>query len=325
MTHDSSGDMNEQARDHHEALWRDFPKTAEEFNTRFPDEAAARDYLIRCRWNGVPACAKCGSTHVWPERGGTLFECADCRHQTSITSGTLMHGTRKPLRTWFRAIFEVCVRRNGISAADLQRILGFGSYETAWAWLHKIRRALVREKRYKLDGCAQVDEAKIGGKGADKEMIVVAAEQNGRVRMVHVPGNHAEALKVVADAEISEKTEIKTDGHKGYNKTSLGGRSHHAKVQSKAEKQVCDHLQLCHWAISNLKRWLLGTHHGGVRPKHLQSYLDEFAFRYNRRHTCGPARLVARCLEGIVARPPMTLRQLIDNTEECRIFQRASY
>lgn len=317
--------MAEAAEAHQDALWRGFPKTRAEFEERFSSEEACREFLIGCRWNGEPACARCGCKKVWPERGGKLFECSDCGHQTSVTSGTLFHGTRKPLRDWFRAIFEVCVHRNGVSSADLQRILGFGSYGTAWHWTHKIRRAMVRQGRDKLDGSAQVDETLVGGKGAQKEIVVVAAEEKGRVRMTHAPGNHTEALKVVADREIGAKTEVKTDGNAAYGKKSLGKRPHEPKVQTKAERKAADHLQLMHWMASLLKRWLLGTHHGGVRAKHLQSYLDEFCFRQNRRHTKGPARLVARCLEGMLAKAPLTKRQLIDDTHEFRHFQNASY
>ena len=135
------------AETHTEALWRGFPKTLLEFEERFASEEACRGYLAACRWNGRPRCHRCDSDHVWSERGGRLYECATCGHQTSLTSGTLFHGTRKPLRLWFRAIWEICVHRHGISAADLQRVLGLGSYETAWAWAHRIRRAMVRENR----------------------------------------------------------------------------------------------------------------------------------------------------------------------------------
>ncbi len=314
-------------QDHTEALWRDFPSDWQEFETRFPDEEACRLYLIECRWNGKPRCAKCDGTKVWALRDGTLFECVkpSCRHQTSLTSGTLFHGTRKPLKVWFRVIFELCVHRHGVSSADIQRIFGFGSYSTAWHWMHKIKRAMRRKHPDKLRGCTHLDEALIGGVGHEKEIVVVAAEEGGRVRMIHAPGNHAEALKVVVDSEIGEKTKVKTDGHAGYNKTSLAGRKHDAKVQTKQEKQKNDHLQLMHWMASNVKRWLLGTHHGGVQPKHLQSYLDEFSFRHNRRKTKGVARIVARCLENIVAHEPLTKRQLIDCTHECRYFQYESY
>ena len=116
-----------------------FPRTAIEFDRRFATEEACRAYWIEARWGGEPACAGCGSKRVWAERGGFLFECADCDHQTSLTSGTLLEKTRKPFKVWFRAVFEISSRRNGISAKELQRILGFGSYKTAWSWLHKLR------------------------------------------------------------------------------------------------------------------------------------------------------------------------------------------
>lgn len=126
-------------------LWRDFPKTAPEFDARFATEDDCRAYWIEARWGGEPACQRCRSKHIRkPLRNGTLFECADCGHQTSLTSGTLLDKTRKPLKVWFRAVFEIASHRNGISAKDLQRIMGFGSYETAWTWLHKLRTALVR-------------------------------------------------------------------------------------------------------------------------------------------------------------------------------------
>lgn len=310
---------------HREALWRGFPKTLTEFEERFASEEACRKYLAECRWNGQPVCNRCTGARLWRTRDGALYECADCGHQTSLTSGTLFHGTRKPLKIWFRAIWEVCVHKHGISAADLQRILGLGSYETAWAWLHKIRRATVRENREKLDGCTQADETFVGGKGAEKEIVVIAAQEHGRVRLIHAPGNHGECIKHVVDGEIGQQTAVKTDGHGGYNQKTLGERAHSAKVQTKKERQENDHLQLCHWTAANLKRWLLGTHHGAVRAKHLQSYLDEYSFRYNRRKTKGVGRLVARCIENMLAQPPVTMRQLIDDTYECRYFETASY
>lgn len=310
---------------HTETLWRDFPKTLPEFDERFSSEEACRDYLVACRWNGKPCCAHCGSNHVWPERGGALFECSGCGHQTSLTSGTLFHGTRKPLKLWFRAIWEICVHRSGISTADLQRILGLGSYETAWAWAHKIRRAMVREDRDELQKIVQIDEVHVGGKGADKALVVVMAEEGGRVRPVHVPGNHEACIKPVVDEEIGAEATIKTDGNPVYNEKTLGARGHEAKVQTAEEKKVDDHVQLCHWTASRVKRWLLGTHHGAVSEKHLQSYLDEDTFRYNRRKTKGVGRLVARCIENMLAKPPLAMRQLIHDTNPYRAFDYVSY
>ena len=143
-------------------LWRDFPKTATEFEARFATEDNCRAYLIQARWGGEPACARCESKRVWTIREGTTFECADCGHQTSLTSGTVLEKTRKPLKMWFRAIFEISTRRTGISGKDLQRIMGFGSYETAWTWLHKLRSAMVRSDSEPMGPFVQADEALVG-------------------------------------------------------------------------------------------------------------------------------------------------------------------
>ena len=150
------------AQQNHNDLWRDFPKTAQEFEARFATEEDCRAYWIQARWGGHPACARCSSTRVWTERDGFLFECAECGHQTSLTSGTLLEKTRKPFKTWFRAAFEISTRRTGISGKDLQRILGFGSYKTAWSWLHKLRAAMVRSDSEPLGPFVQLDEALVG-------------------------------------------------------------------------------------------------------------------------------------------------------------------
>ena len=302
-------------------LWRDFPKTAPEFEARFATEDDCRAYWIKARWGGKPACAKCLSQRVWAERGGRLFECADCGHQTSLTSGTLLEKTRKPLKVWFRAVFEISTRRTGISAKDLQRIMGFGSYETAWTWLHKLRAAMVRSDSEPLGPLVQIDEALVGGKGGPhKELVLVAAEAGGRVRLAHAANNDAATLKRFADGQIATDSKIVTDGHAGYSKKSLGERPHEAVVQTKAERAENDAVQGCHWTIALLKRWLLGTHAGAVRDKHLQAYLDEFAFRHNRRKTNGVGRIAARAIEQLVARPPRTMRMLVDETRRCRWY-----
>ena len=305
----------------HNDLWRDFPKTAQEFEARFATEADCRAYWIEARWGGKPACAKCNSTRVWSERAGVLFECADCGHQTSLTSGTLLEKTRKPFKVWFRAVFEISTRRTGISAKDLQRILGFGSYKTAWTWLHKLRTAMVRSDSEPLGPFVQLDEALVGGKGGPhKELVLVAAEADGRVRLAHAANNDGATLKLFVSGQVAEDASVVTDGHAGYNKKSLEKRPHEAVVQSKQERRENDAVQSCHWTISLLKRWLIGTHAGGVRAKHLQAYLDEFAFRHNRRKTKGVGRIAARVFEQLVAHGPRTMRQIIDETRRCRCF-----
>jgi transposase-like protein len=302
-------------------LWRDFPKTATEFEARFATEEDCRAYWIAARWGGKPACARCQSTRVWTIREGTTFECADCGHQTSLTSGTLLEKTRKPFKMWFRAVFEISTRRTGISAKDLQRIMGFGSYKTAWSWLHKLRAAMVRPDREPLGPFVQVDETLVGGKGSPhKELILVVAGADGRVRLAHADNNDEGTLKRYADGQIATDTHVVTDGHAGYNSKSLGKRPHDAVVQSKAERRENDAVQNCHWTISLLKRWLLGTHAGAVRDKHLQAYLDEFAFRHNRRKTNGVGRIAARVIEQLVAHAPLPMRRIIDETRRCRWF-----
>ena len=301
-------------------LWRNFPKTAIEFEERFATGEDCRAYWIEARWGGEPTCAACGSKRVWWERGGTLFECAECDHQTSLTAGTVLEKTRKPLKMWFRAIFEISSRKNGISAKDLQRILGLGSYETAWTWLHKIRSALVRPGREPLAGAVQVDEGFVGGENPGKALVLVGCEPGGRVRLAHAENNDAATCKRFADAEVAPDAKVTTDCHKGYGEKSLGSRPHEARVQTKAERAEADTLQATHRAISVLKRWLLGTYGSAVGHKHLQAYLDEFAFRWNRRAIKGVGRISARTIEGLVASVAMTMRQLVDATVPCRRF-----
>ena len=243
------------AQQNHNDLWRDFPKTAQEFEARFATEEDCRAYWIQARWGGHPACARCSSTRVWTERDGFLFECAECGHQTSLTSGTLLEKTRKPFKTWFRAAFEISTRRTGISGKDLQRILGFGSYKTAWSWLHKLRAAMVRSDSEPLGPFVQLDEALVGGKGGPhKELVLVAAEANGRVRLAHVENNDKDTCKRFAEGQIAADTHVVTDGHAGYSEKSLGKRPHDMIVQTKAERRESDAVQSCHWTISLLKR-----------------------------------------------------------------------
>jgi transposase-like protein/Zn ribbon nucleic-acid-binding protein len=295
-------------------LWRDFPKTAIEFEERFATEEDCRAYWIEARWGGVPACARCASKRVWHEKGGTLFECAECGHQTSLTSGTVLEKTRKPLKVWFRAVFEISARRNGISAKELQRILGFGSYKTAWSWLHKLRASMLRPDREFLAQSIEMDEAFVGSKRLGKALVLVATERGGRVRLAHVENNDEATLKRFIDTNVAGDAAVTTDGLASYNPRSLSQRAHDMCIQTAAERREKDALQGAHWMISLLKRWLLGTHGGAVKTKHLQSYLDEFAFRHNRRKTTGAARIAARTIEQLVARPTTTMREIIDQT-----------
>ena len=297
-----------------EQLWREFPKTLSEFEAKFPDEAACRAYWKQIRFGDTVACVRCGHGKTYARRDG-WFECPKCHHQSSLTAGTIFQGTRKPLKLWFRAIWELCVHRQGLSAKDLQRILGFGSYETAWTWLHKLRRGLVDHRRKPLSGEVEMDEGFIRGTGGPwrgaNSVVLVAAERGGRIRLRRAANNDEPSIGRFADELIDPRAAVTSDGLASYNRRTLKDRAHTMTVQTKADKALQDAQQQCHWAISNLKRWWLGTHHGAISDKHAQAYLDEFTFRYIRRKTYGVGRLVARALQYLVAAPPMTMRQLV--------------
>lgn len=306
-----------------EELWRAFPKDVLAFDKAFPDEEACREYLVQIRWGGIPTCTRCLSTETWELSSGR-FECSHCGYQMSVTAGTPMHRTKKPLKTWFRAMWEVATHRTGISAKDLQRSLGFGSYKTAWTWLHKLRRCMARPDRDPLRGDVQVDDTYFGGNtrrpgrprpGGRKALVFVAVEPGGRVRIEHAPNLRTETVKSFLDRNLEKDCEVTTDGYRSYNKTSLDSRTHRKHIQQAKRNLTADPLQHAHFLISLAKRMWLGTYHGGTSQKHLQAYFDELEFRFNRRKTNGVGRIMARLLhvfantgrityESIVARQP---------------------
>jgi Transposase zinc-ribbon domain/ISXO2-like transposase domain len=201
----------------------DYPRTVEEFEKRFATEESCRKYLTKLRWPDGFRCPKCGGDRAFVVRS-TLFQCCKCRHQTSVTAGTIFQDTRKPLRTWFRAMWYVTSQKNGASALGLQRVLELASYETAWTWLHKLRRAMVRPDRDRLSGWVEVDETLVGGveegvtgrQTARKTWVVIAAQADGpgigRIRMATIPDCSADSLhRFVVDC-IEPGAVIHTDG-----------------------------------------------------------------------------------------------------------------
>lgn len=299
-----------------EDLWRSFPTTATEFEAMFPDEDACRRYLIQVRWGGHPRCGKCGHDRVWELSDGR-FECRQCGHQTSVTAGTILHKTRKPLRMWFRAIWEMSVRKNGISAKELQRILGFGSYETAWTWMHKLRRCTRRKERIPLDDEVEVDESYVGkpthtrGRGTGKAVILIAAERGGRVRLEHSDGFGEAHMIGFISRNVAPSATIVTDSFPSYTQKAVEPRTHRRFNLKKLDVKIEDPLQQCHRVANLLKRWLLGTYHGGTSRKHLSAYLDEYTFRFNRRKTRGVGRIAARLIQEVVSVQPITYSTIV--------------
>ena len=274
-----------------------FPKTLQEFQTAFPDEEACWRALRRARWPRGFACPRCGSRRSsWITTRG-LEQCSSCRYQCSVTAGTVFHRTRVPLQTWFWAIFFLARHKKGISALQLQRDTGIGSYQTAWTLLHKLRSALRPRPGDTLVGLVEVDESYVGGpergrRGGrevlHKSIVVGAIEQRahtaGRARLSVLAGARFEDdlgpfVRGVIDAR---RATVRTDGFQPYRGLERVGVRHDRRIQGPDRAHSSDILPWVHRVFGNLKTWLRGTFHG-VSRKHLQRYLDEFTYRFDRR------------------------------------------
>lgn len=298
----------------------DYPRTLAELEARFREEARCRDYLIALRWPDGFICPACGHKAGWKVTA-LHYECAACHHQSSVTAGTIFERTRKPLVTWFRAIWLVTSQKNGASAKGVQRVLGLGSYETAWTWLHKLRRAMVRPGRDKLAGAVDVDETYVGGerpgkrgRGAEgKTLVLIAAQHDeagiGRIRLRRIPDLSGAAVGAAVQTMVAAGSVVRTDGLKSYDGLKALGFVH--EVVRHEEAVGKNLLPRCHRVASLLKRWLLGTHQGYVSPEHLDYYLDEYTFRFNRRTSQHRGKLFYRCLQQAMQVDPAPYKALI--------------
>lgn len=297
-----------------------YPRTLMEVERRFSDEASCRAYLFALRWPGGFICPHCGGGSAWPMIRG-LWLCDSCRAQVSVTAGTIFQDSKLPLTVWFRAMWQVTSQKNGISALGLQRVLGLGSYKTAWSLLHKLRRAMVRPGRERLGGVVEVDEAYWGGEEegvrgrqtVDKALVAVAAETDGkgigRIRLRHIPDTRRATLHGFIGQSIEPGSTVVTDGLNAYR--NMKGYVHDRQVQRHQPADADPLLPRVHRVISLLKRWLLGTHQGAIAHKHLNDYLDEFAFRFNRRKSASRGKLFYRLAQQAVQIPPAPFDSLI--------------
>lgn len=299
----------------------DYPGTYQELLEWFPNNRACLEYLDELRWGGGFFCPVCGGKDFW--RTGTgLRMCPSCGRKTSVTAGTIFHRTRTPLATWFAAIWFVTSQKNGVSAQGLQRVLGFGSYETAWAWMHKLRRAMVRPDRDRLSGTVEVDEVMIGGLdrgtagyGGDKAPVMIAVERDegrrlGRMRAQITAAPGTRQLVTFAASVIEHGSTIHTDGARTLRRLATMGYTHHYATGYNATDRNTV-LPGIHLVASLLKRWLAGTLHGRVSNAHLQYYLDEYTFRFNRRTARQRGLLFYRLLQQAVATDPHPLHELL--------------
>jgi transposase-like protein len=302
----------------------DYPRTVLELEERFASEEACLAYLAALRWPEGFVCPRCQQSGGWPASRGRWI-CHHCRYQASVTAGTIFQDTHKPLRMWFRAVWHVTSQKTGASAVSLQQALGLGSYLTAWTWLHKLRRAMVRPGRDRLQGTVEVDETIVGGEketiGRDlghKSLVAVAAEKQGaaigRIRLAVLPQGTREALYHFIEQSIEPGSLVHTDGFPAYRGIeSLGYRHQVSLVSGQDSRAASRLLPRVHRVASLLKRWLLGTHQGAVSAKHLPYYLDEFTFRFNRRTSRSRGKLFYRLLQQAVEITPRTYGQLTDN------------
>ena len=300
----------------------DYPRDLLELEARFSSEAACREYLAQLRWPEGFRCPQCSGSKAWPVRG-VLLECAACGAQTSVTAGTIFQDTRTPLPVWFRAMWWITTQKNGASALGLQRVLGLKSYETAWTWLHKLRRAMVRPGRDLLDGRIEVDEGYVGGPeeglpgrlNLEKTLVVIAVEEDGkgigRIRMRQISDASAESLLPFIRDSVVPGSIVHTDGWLGYSPLKGNGFRHEVTYLKGNRKTASELLPRVHLVISHLKRWLLGTHQGAVSHKHLDYYLDEFTFRFNRRRSKSRGKLFYRLAQQAVMIDPVPLRQIL--------------
>lgn len=303
---------------------RDYPKNWSEFMKWFSDDAACAALLSRLRWPSGFTCPACEARAIgWAASRGR-FICSSCRHQASLTAGTIFEGTRKPLTAWFAAIWYVTNQKLGVSALGLQRALGFGSYQTAWSMLHKLRRAMVRPGRERLAGKVEVDETYVGGEEEGvrgrqtetKSIVAIAVEVLeprgfGRARLRVVPDASADSLGSFVQDVVEPGAAVHTDGWPGYNGLGQLGFKHQRTILSASADLASVSMPAVHRVASLLKRWLLGTHQGSVGPQHVDDYLNEFTFRFNRRTSRSRGLLFYRLLQQAVVTEPAPYFSLV--------------
>lgn len=293
----------------------DYPKTASEFVRRFLTEEACWAYLVKLRWPEGFRCSSCQGDCAWLT-ARRLFHCQGCEREVSVTAGTVLQDTRKPLQLWFQVMWWLVGQKNGASALGLHRVLGVGCYETAWTWLHKLRRAMIRPGREFLSGEVEVDEIFVGGveEGGGrrhighKALVAIAAEirgpATGRIRMKRIPDASADRLMHFVEEFVAKGSTVVSDGLQSYRTLPGKGYRHQRRVVQGSGKEAHVVLPRVHRVAALLKRWLLGTHHGAVSRDHLDYYLDAFTFRFNQRTSQHRGKLFYRLVQQAVTAEP---------------------
>ena len=302
-------------------ITEDFPKNQVEFEKRFSNPRACYEYLFKLKWPDGFQCTLCGHSAYWISYK-YLYICTRCEHQHSLTAGTIMHATKKPITYWFKAMWWFTTRKSGVNATNLKDLLGLGSYDTAWTWLHKLRRCTIRKDREKLSGTVEVDDFVLGGqksgkrgRGAEGKTIVLAAVEKqgrrlGRIRLQVSKDFSSDSLMPFIKQNIEPGSHIITDGWKGYNPIASGSYSHQ-KVYWVKRSDKSSILPGVHLVVSLIKRVMLGTFQGRFEPKHLQSYLDEYVFRFNRRRSKSVGKKFMRIVQQVIGSMEISRQNVI--------------
>jgi hypothetical protein len=313
----------------------DYPRSTGEFQSWFSTDEDCLNYLDWLRWPQGFVCPRCENPGGWLVADGS-YKCSMCKAQTAVTAGTLFDRRRSPLTVWFAACWMFASQKDGVSALSLQRSLEIGSYPTAWAMLHRLRTVLVRPGRDRLTGIVEVDETYFGGEEpglrggrakGKKALVAVAVERKephgyGRCRMAVVRDGSAESLQAFVSDSVELGATVVTDGWPSYvGVTRLGyvHEPHSQRAAAASGEDVGALLPGVHRVASLAKRWMLGTHQGRYDAAHLQSYLNEFAFRFNRRRSTSRGLVFYRVLELAIAHDPVRYRQLIANPKPKKV------
>ena len=307
----------------------DYPRTWNEFLDWFATEEACLTYLERLRWPAGFVCPRCGAEGKAYRSSRNRLMCPHCQHQSSVTAGTIFEKTRTPLRVWLAAAWYLTNQKQGVSALGLQRVLGLGSYQTAWTMLHRLRRAMIRPGRDQLKGLVEVDEtylaitdrqAPLSPKGrkssTSKTLVVIAVEilqpkGFGRIRLRRIADDSAASVIPFVHQVVLPDSEVRTDGSAAYRSLKDLGFVHHRTVMLGSEVPAHVSMAGVHRVAALVQRWVLGTHHGSVQPEHLDAYLDEFVFRFNRRTSNSRGMLFYRLLQQSVVTEPVTYQEVV--------------
>ena len=296
-------------------------RTLAKFEQRFATESACRAYLARLRWPTGFCCPQCKTNGSWTTTR-CLMMCRGCGYQASVTAGTIFHRTRLPLQALFRAIWLLTDQKHKLSALGLQRLLGLGSYRTAWLWLQKLRRAMVRPVWDRLGGQVEIDKTYIGsgesGGGrrhlGNKILVAIAAQIDGkgigRIHLRRIPTASTSPLVAFVKDAVKPGSVVITDGWEAYAGLTEEGFKHRPRVINASDKPASALLPRVHRVTSLFTRWLIGTHQGALSREQLDSYLDEFMFRFNRRTSRYRWKLFSRLVAQAVAAEPAPFSRL---------------